>query len=465
MATAALPPITSLGSGSNLPLQDVLDKLSDNEKLQLTQIKNQQTQVTSQISAYGQLQSAVEALQTAAQGLSDPKTFAATKATVTGTDFTATTDTGAVPNNYTVKVEQLATGQSLRSGPVADRKAQIGAGGTITVSLADGTSQTVTLGADHSLNGVAASINGDDKLGMTASIVTDGDGNSYLMVASKNTGTKAAVTSIVASDSALNSQIGYTQGSPSPMTQVGAGPQDAKLQINGVEIVSGSNTIDKAIDDVTITLTAASNTDNTLSMTTDTSAQSNAVKGFVSAYNALRGLIASDTAFDADTDQSSVLTGDATVRSIQNLLANALQVLTSGGNINTIQDLGISTDTSTKDGLLKLDSDALDSALKANPLDVQNIIGGTGGLGDLMTKAANVILGSNGDNGMLAARTDGLSLTSKTLQETFDSTQDRIDADIANIRAKFVTLDSFVAQMNSTSTYLTQQFASLSQQK
>jgi flagellar hook-associated protein 2 len=458
MASAALPPVTSLGSGSNLPLQDILTQLQDSEEQQLTLIKNQQSLVTAQISAYGQLQSAITGLQTAAKTLADPSTYAATKATVTGEDFTATTKTGAIASTYTVQVEQLATGQSLQSGAFTSRTAPIGAaGGTITVTV-NGKANTVTLGTDTSLNGVASAINSSDTIGMRATVINDGNGNSYLLLAAKDTGTKAAITSIVASDSTLNGKIGYTAGSSSPMTETTVA-QDAKLKINNVEVTSGSNTVTDAIDDVTLTLTAASNTPNTLGMTIDTSAQSNAVHAFVTAYNTLRNLISADTAFDTADDTSSVLTGDATVRSVQSTMASALRVLTSG-NIGTIQDLGITTDTTTPNGLLSVDDITLTNALTANPGDAQEILGGTSGLGALMSAATDNLIGSDG---ILASRTDGLNQTAKTLKDNFDTASDRIDADIANLRAKFVALDSFVAQMNSTSTYLTQQFASLSQ--
>jgi flagellar hook-associated protein 2 len=154
-----------------------------------------------------------------------------------------------------------------------------------------------------------------------------------------------------------------------------------------------------------------------------------------------------------------VLTGDATVRSIQSDLASSLRVLTGSGDINTIQDLGITTDTTSKDGLLTVDDDMLSAALTSHPADVQNILGGTGGLGDLMSTTTTDMLSSSG---MLQSRTDGLNQTAKSLQDNYDNASDRIDADIANLRARFVALDAFVAQMNSTSTYLTQQFASLS---
>ncbi|OZI18445.1 hypothetical protein CAL26_12005 [Bordetella genomosp. 9] len=469
MATSSLPPVTSLGSGSNLDLQGILDSLKDNEKLALVPIQNQQTLVTTQLSAYGTLQQAIETLQTAAGTLADPKTYNVTTATVVGgsTAFTVKTQPGATPAKYKVQVDQLATAEQLKSDAIGDRTAKIGTGGSITVTLADGTSKTIDVSKDTSLNGIARAINADEKAGVTAAILTDGDGKSYLQLTSTNTGTKAAVTKITSTNTDIQSAIGYDAAATPTggMTQQEAAA-DAKATINGVQIVSGSNTLDKNIDNVTISLTDVTDGPVTVNVSTDSSGVVSAVQGFVSAYNTLQTLVTSLTKYDPTTDQGSALTGDSTTRSISSSLASAMRVLASGTDtLRTIQDLGITT--SPDDGTLVLNLNTIDSnnlhslndSLSSNPKDVGDILTALG------TSVGTAIKGILGTNGLLSNRTAGLTETKKSLQDQYDSVSDRIDADIANLRAQFVQLDSFVAQMNSTSSYLTQQFAALSNQK
>lgn len=466
MATSALPPITSLGSGSNLDLQGILESLQDNERQALVPIKNQQTLITTQLSAYGTLQQGIETLQTAANALSDPKTYSVTTASIVGGSdaFTVKTSAGATPATYKVSVEQLATASQLKSGAIADRTAKLGTGGTITVTLADGTSETIDISKDTSLNGIAKAINADDKSGVTATILTDGSGKSYLQLTSKDTGTQAAVAKITSTNTTIQNALGY-DASATPtggMTQTQAAT-DAKVIINDVEIISGSNTLDSNIDNVTITLNDVTTSPVTVKVTSDTSGVVSATQNFVSAYNALQKMVAQMTKYDPTSDQSSVLTGDSTTRSISSTVASALRVLGSATDtLKTIQDLGITTDPT--DGTLDLNLDTIDSthlhslndSLSSNPKDVADILTA---LGKSVSTAVGGILGSNGT---LAARTAGLTETQKNLQDQYDNMNDRIDADIANVRAQFVQLDAFVAQMNSTSSYLTQQFAALS---
>jgi flagellar hook-associated protein 2 len=469
MATSStLPPITSLGSGSKLDLQGILDSLAANEKQQLTLIQAQQTNVKTQISAYGTLKSAVDTLQTAAKALADSKTYNVTKATVNGgaTEFSVSTQTGATPASYNVKIDALAASQQLKSGMIADRTASMGGGGNITVTLADGTTKTVDVGNDTSLNGIAKAINASDDIGVSASIVNNGSGQSYLILTASDTGTDAAVTKITSSNSAIQGVVGYDSSVPgSPMTQTQAAA-NAQLKINDVAVTSQSNTVDDIIDNVTITLNQVTTGTQSFTVASDTSGISTAVQTFVGAYNTLQNLVKSLTAYDADAEKGSPLTGDSATRSITSTLSGALRVLSTGAStLKTIQDLGITTDPT--DGTLDLNVGTIDSnhlhslndSLKTNPQDVENILTALG------TNVSNAINGITGSKGLIQTRIDGLNATVDTLQDTYDRTSDRIDADIANIRAQFVQLDAFVAQMNSTSTYLTQQFASLSNSK
>jgi flagellar hook-associated protein 2 len=468
MATSALPPITSLGSGSNLDLQGILTSLQDNEKLALEPIQQQATLVATQISAYGTLQQAVSALQTASQALADPKTYSATTATISGDSkaYTVKASAGASAATYNVTVEQLASAEQLQSGAISNRSAAMGSGGSITITLADGSSKSIDVSKDTSLNGIAKAINADDSAGVSASVLTDGNGKSYLQLTSSETGTKAAVTKITSTNTAIQGTIGY-DASATPtggMTQIQAAT-DAKAIINNVEVVSGSNTLDKTIDNISITLQEVTTDPVSFTLTANNSGVVTATQNFVNAYNALQSLVTSLTKYDPTSNQSSALTGDSTTRSIASTLSSALRVLGSATDtLHSIQDLGISTNPD--DGSLDLNLDTIDSthlhslndSLASNSKDVTDILTT---LGNSVDTAIDGILGSSG---LIATRTAGLTETQKNLQEQYDNTNDRIDADIANIRAQFVQLDTFVAQMNSTSTYLTQQFAALSNQ-
>ncbi|OWT79987.1 MULTISPECIES: flagellar filament capping protein FliD [unclassified Achromobacter] len=460
-SSAALPAVSSLGSGSNLPLQDILDKLQANEEVALTNIQTQQSEIQSKITAYGTIQSAISTLQTAAKALTSADTYNAAKAVVTGDGFTATAQSSAITGTYSIQVDALATAETLKTGAFSSRTDANGTGGSLTVTLADGTTASVDLSSDTSLNGVASAINGNSKLGIKASIINDGSGNSYLMITSSATGTKAAVTGLnVTGNATLATALNYGSGvTSSNVSRVGDPATDAQITINGsIVVTSASNTVDSAIDGITLTLNEVTDTAGSLRITTDTTAQATAIQSFVTAYNTVASLISTATAYDTTSESGSVLTGDSTVRTIQQSLAAALRVTNSGGDIASLADLGITTDADAKNGTLKLDVNVMTEALVNHPDDVKTLLFGTSGLGATFTTSTTSILQTGG---LIDNRTDGLQSTYDSLQDTYDSRKDRIDADIATMRAQFVALDAFVAQMNSTSSYLTQQFEAL----
>src|SRR5690606_5847052 len=103
--------------------------------------------------------------------------------------------------------------------------------------------------------------------------------------------------------------------------------KNAELTINGVQIVSGSNTIKDVIEGVTLTLTKVTSEPATLTVSRDTSAARTAIQGFVDAYNAVQSTIANLTAYSADTQVGSVLSGDAVARSVQSSVRSIMNTV------------------------------------------------------------------------------------------------------------------------------------------
>ncbi|HEY9279302.1 MAG TPA: flagellar filament capping protein FliD, partial [Eoetvoesiella sp.] len=98
------------------------------------------------------------------------------------------------------------------------------------------------------------------------------------------------------------------------------------------------------------------------------------------------------------------------------------------------------------------------AAVKNNLGDVQNLLGGENGLSKQLGAVTDAF---NKSGGLISAAQDGATKSAADLKKQFDATSERIEAKMANYRAQFTALDSLVAQMNSTSTYLTQQLSML----
>ncbi len=454
--------ITNLGSTSGLPLEDILTKLQAAEEKKLEQYTVRQTSFETRVTAYGQLKSAVEAVQKAAAVLGKAETMGAVKGSVTGGDaLTATVAAeGAVAGQYTINVTSIATSQTLQSGAVADRKASNGATGSFEIELADGTKKTVDLKDDTSLNGIVKAVNADDTLGVRATVITDGDGKSYLMLTAKDTGVQASVKSItVTGDQSLKDVLNYNTDAGDTSTKMTAtAAVDAEIDINGITVKSGTNNISTAIDGVTLNLTAKTEAGKpiTLKLESDTSVASKAIQSFVTAYNTLQTTIKNLTAFDATAATNQPLTGDGTTRSIQSSLAGALQFVTGEGSLRSLADLGITTNPQTRQ--LTLDQTKLDKALSTNSADVTRMLAGADGLAANFEKATKDILS---DTGSIKTKTDGLAKSIANVKDQYTRAKAAGEASLELMRAQFVQLDKFVSQQAVTANYLTQQFAAM----
>jgi flagellar hook-associated protein 2 len=236
--------------------------------------------------------------------------------------------------------------------------------------------------------------------------------------------------------------------------------QNAELTVNGIAVTSASNTVKESIQGTTLTVlkTGAS----TLSLARDTSTVETAINDFVKAYNALQGTAGTLTSFDADKKTAAALVGDSTLRNLQTSIRSTLTSPQAGaaGELTMLSQIGVSF---TKDGTLSVDSDKLKSAL-ATKLDgvsklFSSATGSTAGYGKqldaLVTKATSA-------GGALKVATDGINTSLKQLDEQYTDMQARVDAKVEYYRAQFTQLDLLVSKMNSTSSYLTQQFASMS---
>lgn len=454
--------ISSIGVGSGLPLDQLLANLRTSENASLKLLETRASKEQGRLSAYGTLKSSIDALKTAAAALGKNESYGAMKTAVSGDAFTATSTTAAISGQYNVEVTKLASAQSLSSASgVANRDTSLVTGGgtvTVTVELNDGTITELQLNAaDATLEGVVAAFNGNNDVGANATIVNDGT-NNFLLLNARGTGTQAAVKSItVAGDgsndvTALGNVLDFDDAANTGMNDIAA--NNAQLTINGIAITGQTNTIEGAIEGVTLTLAKETDgTPQTLNVSRDDSVAKKAVETFVSSYNNLQNLIKTLTAYNTETQSGAALTGDSLARKVQSQVRDALNV--AGGTINLSQ-LGITTDPTT--GTLKTDGTKLDAALRDNMDDVKALFAGDNGISKRVSTVADLYTGTGG---IISSTTSSITNSLKDLEKQYDAASARIDAKMENYRQQFIQLDSMIAQMNSTSAYLSQQLSML----
>ncbi|MGU3416266.1 flagellar filament capping protein FliD [Enterobacteriaceae bacterium C34A] len=460
--------ISTLGVGSGLDLSTILDNLEAAEKAGLKPISNQQSSYTAKLSAYGTLKSALVAFQTANTALNKADLFTATSTTSSADAFSATTTGNAVAGKYTISVSQLAQAQTLTSKATqADSKTAIASSDSTLTIQQGGGKKPVTIdisAANSSLSGIRDAINKADA-GVSASIINVGNGQYRLSITSKDTGADNAMTISVSGDSALQSFMGYDASGNGGMEE-SVTAQNAKLKVNNVDIENSSNTISDALEDITLNLSDVTTGNQTLTITKDDSKATSAINDWVTAYNSLQDTFASltkYTAVDAGTDaqdtSNGALIGDSTLRTIQTQLKS---MLTSSGSsaLKTLSQIGITSDAST--GKLSVDSTKLETALKTGSANIKDLFVGDGKTTGITTTMGNNMTGWLSSSGIIQAATDGVSKTLNNLTQQYNAASDRIDTLMTRYKAQFTQLDVLMNSLNSTSSYLTQQFESSS---
>ncbi|MFK3767766.1 flagellar filament capping protein FliD [Pseudomonas putida] len=455
--TSSTASITSLGVGSGLDLESILESLEESKTTSLLDpITAQEESVEAEISAYGTLTSALDTLQSAAEALADASLYESLSTSISGSGVAVTTSSEAVAGTYSIEVTQLAQAQSLATDGISDTTTTLGTG-TLTLQAGSNDAVSITLdSSNNTLEGLRDAIN-DADAGITATIVSDSPYR--LVLTSDSTGTEAAMTvSYSSSDSSdlAASLFGYADGTGNMTETVAA--QDAELTINGIAITSQSNTVEEALQGVTLTLSDTGSS-QTLTITRDTDSIESAITAFVDAYNDFVTTVDELTAYDADAGTSGELLGDSTTRRISTELASDIYTQIGSGTFSYLSQLGIALES---DGTLSIDEDTLASALEDNIDAVSEFFIGSDGSSGFITRMTEDLDNYlDEDTGLIPAKTDSLDNKLDQLEERYDEKQALIDSEMERWREQFTELDTLISTLNSTADYLTEQFEAL----
>lgn len=460
--------ISSLGIGSGLDLNSLLDQLESSERQQLTPITQQQSSYKAKISAYGKLESALDKFQQAAAKLKESNSFQAVSVNVSGDGPGASADTTAVPGSYQVHVTNMAQEHSLSSVTISDKTAAIGAG-TFTVSQSGADDLQVNLSATDSLEDLRDAINEKDG-GVAASIINDGTG-SRLVLSAKDTGAATTMTvSMVASDGTVDNRFTFDPATFDPAVNDGSNgmiqtvtAKDASLTVNNIAITSASNQVEEAIQGVTLNLTQESEgTDSTVTVARDESSIKKNVQSFVDAYNSLQATIGGLTSYNSETGIAGQLLGDSSLRNIETQLRRTMSGAVPGGEFSMLSDIGVELQL---DGTLKIDDDKLGDAVTNQLGSLQDFfVGGSTGEDGLATQLDDTLSSILDDDGIIETATSSYQDRIDNLGDRYDAMENRINSTVERYRQQFADMDSMVAQMNSTMSYLSQQFQAMNAQ-
>lgn len=470
--------ISSLGVGSGLDLSGIITKLMQVEQQPIIALQAREANVQARISALGSLKSLLSSLQTSVSGLvpasgqTAANKFTTFKATLADTTVaSAIASTGAVAGIYTLEVTALAQTHrvvSQQSASYTGSTSTLAATGALRIAVGSMSSGSFV---QTSYKDIDMTASGKTLADLRDSINSAGAGVSATIITTTNLGVSRAqlvLTSNSAGQDSVMKLSGLTDFNFDPdVPTVGAGTmsqeaaeggqvaQNAAFKINGIATTSTSNTVSTVLDGLTLTLLKTnSGLPTTLTVTKDSATGlKSALNAMIKSYNDANKSARELGAYDATTRKAGALQGDATLRGIQSRL-HSLITTTAGGTsaYQRLSNIGIAVQ---EDGSLTLDSVKLDAAIAADYIGVTTLVSAVG------TSFKTALEGMVGSTGSITSATDGANRIIKDLAKRQESLSDRLASIESRYRRQFVALDSLIASMNTTSSFLTQQLASL----
>jgi flagellar hook-associated protein 2 len=333
------------------------------------------------IAAYKELQSLLQDLANAADALRAPSgsssdnafasraAYLTAKGSVAASDaMAATVEDGSEIGSYDITISQLALAHKVASSTLSSRTYDLAYEGVISLGTDAGTSAEIAITSDMTLDEIAEAINEKtDESGVKATVLKVSDTDYRLVLSSSETG-ETIIASSVSGDDVL-AELGILDSAGDFADELQA-TQQAIFTIDGIEITRSSNTVSDAIDGVTLLLyqETSDNTSITLEVNTDLSAVKDAITALVDAYNAYREFAYEQQQVPSDDEDSSVLFGDSTLRSVNSGIASALTAMIGEDSMAL---LGLSFD---ENNYLELDEDTLDDALLEEPEAIESLL-------------------------------------------------------------------------------------------
>jgi flagellar hook-associated protein 2 len=436
--------ITFGGLATGMDTGAIIDALMAIERQPIKRLENDKSFYKSQLQAFTELDGKLEGLLAKAEAIDTTSELNTPKATAaTEGYFTATSSSSASMGSYQIEVIGLAQRQKDVSDGVADKAANEFGTGTLSLTVG-GTPTAITIdSSNNSLEGMAAAINAADA-GVTATIINDGTASPYRMI----------LTGDTVNDTFSLDASGLSGGTyPNPTMVNKQAAQQAHIQIDNIDIYSDTNTFEEAIQGVSLeVLKSDAAVSTTLTLSSNPDATESKIKDFANAYNGVVNFIAAQS--DADWGN------DSSIRSVKRRMQDILTTEISGsGSFSTLSELGFETQ---RDGTLVVNSTTLSDAMTKDFDGVISLFTGEAGV-DGISKIFSGYLDSMTDSidGLLATRKKSTDSNTRRIDRRIENLEARMVSREKTLQAQFSAMEELVSGLNSQSSFLLQQMASM----
>jgi flagellar hook-associated protein 2 len=451
--------IQASGVGSGLDINGLVTQLVSAENASRSApILRRETAATTKISALGTLKGALSAFKGALTPLRNLDVFSVRKATSEdATRFTATASSKAAAGSYDVEVIRLASAHRLASNPYLTGADTAIGYGSLAITVGDESFDVEIPQDANTLADIRDAINdSSDNTGVQATLLNGTEGT-RLVLTSRKTGAEHAIKVVASGGNGGLAALNYDPSGVMNLTQKDEA-LDASVMISGFPVASSTNVIDEAIEGVTINLLKAEeDAEFTLNVSFDSANVTTRIQNFVTEYNNMQAQLTKLGNYDAASKTGGPLLGDALLRSITQDVRRGLTSPVAGmsGDYTALASIGITT---TATGTLQLDAAKLNKALTADPDAVAELFGSENGVAARLYAQVDARLASGSD---LDSRNTTLKREVDQIGKDKEALELRMAQIEARYRKQFTALDSLLSQLQTTSSYLTQQLSNL----
>lgn len=448
--------ISSLGVGSSILTQDVLDQLREADEA------GKVTPITLELANEGDKKDALALIDASMTNLSDSieeiknnVLFDERQTDLTGSSVEVTAAANSDIQDFSLEVISLATKQIEQSGTFTTRDANIAAplsSGTFDLNLNGVSVANIEYDDTTTLEDLKNSINTEAGDSISATIIQISDSDFRLFLSSTQTGASQDI-SFTDNSTGLSANLLEGVGGLDEI-QVG---DDASFKFNGQAVSRSSNTVDDLVTGLEITLKEEGITQVSVSQNRDNIMEK--FDSFITHYNAAMNELDDMTVASLDSDERGIFSNESTIKNMKRTIEDMIGTI--GGGVGMLSDYGFDVD---KEGVMTLDKTVLEGKLDDNPTNVEAFFaGGTYTNADLttieLTGAFTELSESVGSytkyNATLDLFKTSITDTISNLEDKKTTAIERLDSKYEIMKRKFAAYDLIISQFNSASSMFT----------
>lgn len=444
--------ISSLGVGSSILTQDVLDQLRAADEA--GQVKPVELSIANE----GDKKEALKLIDASMTNLADSiaeiksqSLYDERKTDVTGSSVTVSADAKSDIQDFTLNVTTLATKQIEQSGSFSSEDDLVSGGaGQINLNI-DGQDFTIDYTATTTLKELKGLINDVAGEKVDATVVQIGASDFRLFISSADTGTTQNIT-ITDVTGTIDSKLSTDFDTAAIQSGV-----NAAFTFNGQAITRTSNTIDDLITGLDITLKEVGSSEVSISQDRENILEK--FDSFVEKYNAAITELDKMTKPSTDSEERGIFLVRVLSkyeRAIQDMIGSI------GGGVGSLFDYGFDVDQS---GVMTLDKTVLETAMDDNSSNVEVFFaGGDFDNGDGTTTTVDGAFTEFSDkieeytkyNAMLDQFKDSITQNISSLEEKKTKATERLDAKYEIMKKQYAAYDLMISKINSASSMFVQ---------